>query len=109
MQAGKLRERLTLQRADTDQNRAGEEVAIWEDLAERWGAVETLGGRELAKAQQVVAEATTKVTLRYDSTTSTLSVMDRIAHGDRTLEINHVADPDGRRRCMICLCREAAS
>ena len=109
MEAGKLRHRITLQRMDTDENDVGEEVVIWETLATRWAQVETLSGREWLMAQQVAADVTTRVTMQWDSTTRALTVRDRIAHETRTLEINHIGDPDGTRGRIVALCKEVAA
>lgn len=68
MRAGKLRHRVTLLRLDdsardTFGDASGSYVTIADGL---WASIEPLSGSELWTAQQVRADVTHKVTLRYN-------------------------------------------
>jgi SPP1 family predicted phage head-tail adaptor len=70
-----------------------------------WGSVEPLTGRELLLAQQVSAEVTIRVTIRYDSG-NTVTPQHRIIIGSRTLEIVYVGNPEERDKQLILMCKE---
>ncbi len=83
---------------------AGQPLDAWTILETRWAEVRDLTGRRLWAAQQVHAEARTEVHMRW---TAAVTEGMRIEHGSRTLEIIGIpADPDGRRRELVCTCRE---
>lgn len=65
MKVGRLRHRLILQRrADTQVE--GEVVPGYEVLADdEWGSIEDVSGREFFAAQQVAAEITTRIVIRW--------------------------------------------
>lgn len=103
--AGKLRHRLAIVRP-SDPNQTddyGQPSTIPATVATVWGSVESLSGRELLLAQQVNAETTHRVTLRYrGDVTKDL----RILHRGSTLEIESVLDRSGRRIELELLCKE---
>jgi len=70
-----------------------------------WGKIQPLRGRELFLAQQVNAEITSKVTIRYYGTT-TVTPEHRVYFGARILEIITVINPDERNESLELLCKE---
>lgn len=52
MEAGKLRDRIELQRASVAIDSHGDQVKTWATLATVWGSVEPLSGREFLQASQ---------------------------------------------------------
>lgn len=97
MKAGKLRHRVTLQRAVTTADGHGDQVRTYSDLATVWADVEAIGGREFLSAQHVQADVTSRITLRARPGL-TLTPADRIVWGTRTFDIRHVIDMQGRSR-----------
>lgn len=68
-----------------------------------WGAIEMLRGDERVRAGRPEQAVTHRVTLRYrDGVTSAM----RLARGLRKFAIRSAADPDGRRRDLVCLVEE---
>jgi SPP1 family predicted phage head-tail adaptor len=65
MRAGLLRHRVQVQSPTGTQDEYGQAVLGWTTLGARWASVEPLMGREMWQAQQVQADTTHKVTLRY--------------------------------------------
>jgi len=64
MKVGRLRHRIVLQqRADLVID--GEVVPGWTDLAEVWASIEPVSGREYFAAQQVSAETSTRILIRW--------------------------------------------
>lgn len=107
MIAGKLRHRVYIQRATEAANTYGEMVKTWASIYRVWASVEPLTGRELERAQQVSAEATTRVKIRY---TDDVTVGDRILFGtydQRVFEINAIVNPDERNVELHLFCSEA--
>lgn len=65
MKVGRLRHRIILQQRSDAENAEGEVVPGWTDLAEVWGSIEPVSGREYFAAQQVNAEVTTRIVIRH--------------------------------------------
>ena len=104
MRAGRLRHRVTSQQpTEGAADSYGATADSWSDVVANVPAeVLTLSATEAFTAQQVEAEATVQVTLRYRSDLT--SAMRFVSDG-RTLPIISVI-PDVRHRELVCLCRE---
>ena len=63
--AGMLRKRIVIQQLNETQNAKGEPLATPATFATVWAAIEPLQGRELLAAQQVLADVTHRIRLRY--------------------------------------------
>ncbi|MCM3242691.1 phage head closure protein [Cytobacillus oceanisediminis] len=64
----KLNHRISIMRPpdpELDVDEAGQPLEAWVPVAETWAAIRTLRGRELSAAQQINAEITTEITIRY--------------------------------------------
>lgn len=104
MQAGELRNRITINTGATTPDAYGENLPAPTVFATVWAKVTQLSGRELYYAQQQQALATHKVTMRYYAgVTETMSIA---WQGGRTLNIVAVNDIDGRHRELELLCQE---
>ena len=106
LRIGSMRHRVTIMRPprpdETDE--MGQPITEWQPVETRWAEVRDMVGHRLWAAQQVHAEARTEVRMRW---TDKVRPGMRIVHGDRVLEIiGAPADPDGRRRELVCTCRE---
>lgn len=101
---GDLRHRLTIQKLEKVKDPvSGELKEEWTEFATVWGSVEDLAGREFFDAQQVNAEITTRVKIRY---LKGIKATMRIIYDDRVLEIAAPPmDPDGRKRELHLLCK----
>jgi len=106
MRAGKLRHRITLQRNNPTRNFIGDPVPHWEDYATVDAEVCPLKGREFFDAQQVNAELTTRVRLRW---LPGVKAEHRVKFNDRILEIaSPPINVDERNRELVLMCRELA-
>lgn len=65
MKSGRLRHYVMLQQRIESQNDMSEVVWTWEDVCPMWAEIAPLTGREFFAAQQVQAEATHNVTIRW--------------------------------------------
>lgn len=112
MQAGKLRDRVTIQRVKSAATLDAAGVvdlttsSNWETLASRWAEVVGAGGQERGESQRTAANITHKITLRWDDTTTTITPRERVVWNSKTLDITAVHEMDGKRRGVVLLCTE---
>jgi len=97
-----MRHRITLQSPSAELDATGQ-PASWNDVATVWAAVEPLRGREYFAAQQVNAETTTRIRIRYRA--GVTSAM-RGRYGSRTYDIVSVIDVDERHVELQLMCTE---
>lgn len=101
--AGKLRERVTVQQAAESRSAMGEVVQSWSTFAERWASVEGVSAREFLSSGQLQIEMSHRVRMRY---LPGLSASMRLRWRDRTLEIVSILE-HGNRTEHELLCQEA--
>ncbi|MCA9312662.1 MAG: phage head closure protein [Phycisphaerales bacterium] len=104
---GKLRHRVTVQRATEERDSYGQPVQTWSDIGRVWARIRPLSGREYIAARQVQADLTHEVTIRpFDG----LTPKDRLEftrnNSTRVLNIDSIADDEERGRFVILRCIE---
>ena len=100
--AGKLRERVTIQQATETRNALGETVQSWATVAERWASVDGLSSREVLLQGQQRTEVSHRVRMRYvDGMTGTMRLLWR----GRVLEISSLLEHANRSEHEL-LCTE---
>lgn len=100
---GRLRKRVQLQHLAKNQDGYGEMIPSYSTYATVWASIEPLQGRELEHAQQISAETSHRVKIRYNSNVVSEH---RVIYGDRTFEIESVINPDERNEMLILMCKE---
>jgi SPP1 family predicted phage head-tail adaptor len=108
MQAGLLRQRITIQQRSTTTDVGPGKTVAWTSLAASVPASVLPSTQRPTEAILAAAERATvfyDVHLRY---LSTVTPAHRIAWGTKTLQIHSVADVDGRRRELHLTCSEVA-
>jgi len=95
---GTKRHLLTLERRAEALDDFGEAALTYTELAKAWGSVEAVGSRERFDSQQVKAEISHRIKIRYSNLAATLTAADRITLGTRTFDIVTPIDKDGRLR-----------
>lgn len=111
MRAGRLRQRVAIQRRTGAESAFGEPTDTWTTLATVAAGIEPISGREYFAAQQVQSEVTHRVTIRYFAG---VNPKDRIVWTDpatdvaRYFDIRAVIDRDERHREMSLMCVEHA-
>jgi len=108
VQAGKLRERVTIQRETVTRDSFGAEVNPWKDVATVWASVrartiQSTGETFVATADQVLATISHTVRIRQRAG---LSPKMRLLWGNRVLQIEAISDPTGRKAEMLLQCQE---
>jgi len=86
-------------------NNTGEPVETWAEMAggEVWAAIEPLSGREYLAVQQIAADLSHRVVIRY---LAGVTPKHRVVHGSRTFDILMARNIEERGRFIELLCRE---
>lgn len=100
--AGKLRERVTIQQAAEARNALGETTLSWATFAERRASVEGVTAREALGAGQLEVSITHRVRLRY---VTGLTQQMRLIWRGRTLEIVSLLEHNNRSEYEL-ICQE---
>lgn len=103
MRAGELRHRVTIQQKSVTRDSFGAETVSWTDVAVVWAAIEPLQGREFFSAQQVNAEVTTRIRIRYRSG---ITPAMRVLFGSRAFDIQGIINIEERNRELHLMCKE---
>jgi SPP1 family predicted phage head-tail adaptor len=104
MQAGKLRHQITLEQNTGVEDTAGQVVDNWTPFATNlWASIRPLTGEEVLQAQQVQAEVTHEVKLRY---LAGVTPQLRVLFGARVFNILSVVNTDERNYELVLLCKE---
>ena len=106
MRIGPLRHRVAIQNASASQDEYGDDSARTFSTDETvWGSVEPLNGRELLNAQQVQAETTHRIRIRY---TTSVTAKSRLVWESRTFEVVSLIDSKEKKRMIELMCKEIA-
>lgn len=102
MEAGQLRERITLQQRTSAVAASGEDIYTWADFAEVFAFAEPLRGREFFAAVQAQSSVDVKFTIRWrNDIDSTMRVMWR----SQPYEIDSAPiNPKGARVWLELMC-----
>lgn len=100
---GALRRRLRIEAPQRSPDGGGGAVVDWQLVAEVWARIAPVSGRERAYAEQIAAEVSHRITIRYRGDVEPRM---RLCADDRVFAIEAVFDPDERRRRLVCLARE---
>jgi SPP1 family predicted phage head-tail adaptor len=103
--AGKLRDRITVQIASGTTNALGETVLAWSNSTSVWASVDGVSAREALAAGQQDTTITHKVRLRY---LPGLTQSMRFSWRSRTLEIVSLLE-HGNRSEHEAICQETVS
>ncbi len=103
MNIGKLRHRIEIQSLTTTDDDIGHPAKTYSTRDTVWALIRPLSGREKIAAEQVAAEITHKVTIRYYDS---ISPKCRIKFGGRYFDINFIGDYDERNEYMELMCTE---
>lgn len=103
MEAGKLRHLVRIQEPMSVANEFGEPEIAWADFATVSAEIRPLTGRERFAAQQVNAEVSHRITLRFLA--GVLATF-RVLFGVRAFDIQAVLNIEERNRELQLLCTE---
>lgn len=104
MEIGKLRHRITFQDSvPTPDGYKGSSEVTWTNFVTVWASVKPLTGREYFFSQQVKAEVTHRVKIRYRDD---ITVKMQILFGTRVFGIESIFDIEERHEVLEIFCRE---
>jgi len=104
IESGKLRHRIDILNAVTGQDSmGGQNAGAGSSFATVWASVEALSARELFAAQQLTAQVSHKVTIRW---LAGVQAKMTVSFDNRALQIVGVQNPDGRHKVLVLLCLE---
>ena len=103
MEIGKLRHRIELYSVTETQDNYGEVTKGYELATTVWASIKPLSGKELAHAQQVSAETSFKIVIRYNSAVTSEY---RLVFGSRTFEITGMLNGDEKGEYLVLMCSE---
>jgi len=103
MRAGALRERVIVQQASDSQDAIGTVTRTWTTFATVWAEIRPIRGGEGLAGDQVVADMTHTIRIRY---LAGLTPKMRILYGARVFEIQFAANLYERDREMELSCKE---
>lgn len=98
---GRLRHRLTLETRSRSPDGGGGAVSAWTPVAELWGAVEAVAGKEAVAADRVSGETACRIVIRHRDDVGPAM---RFRRGGEAFDIVAALDGDGRRRFLVCEC-----
>ena len=103
MRIGKLNRRIEILEFRKQRDEYGGEVGEWRGVKTVWASIVAVSGTEQLFAQQVTAEAVTKITMRF---LPWLTVLHRIRYGEKLYEIVGAIDADTAHTETIINCKE---
>jgi len=107
MTAGRLKKRVTLETyAETPDSFGDATVGNYTELARIWASVQPLRGRELAQFQQVHADISHRIVIRYSDKVSVITPKDRAVLGSRNFDIISVLNKREANRELELMCKE---
>lgn len=109
MRAGTLKHRVLFEQLSTGsptQNAGGEIESSWAAFKTLWASVSPLKGRELVAAQQISAEVTGVIKIRYNAL---VTASMRAVFEGRVYDILAVIDPEEAHREMWCYTKQGVS
>lgn len=101
MQAGKLRNRVTIQQIGTTQDEIGQTVTGWEDVATVSADIRYLNGIERLKADSSTSLAKASIRIRYREG---INAGMRIVHGTTAYNIAAVLPDVGKKQHVDLVC-----
>lgn len=101
LEAGRLDQRVTVQRRAAGVDAAGQPSGAWETVFDTWAAAEPLRGREFFAAAQIQAETTIRFRIRWRDG---VQPSDRVVWRSQAHEILSVIDPSGAAEQLELMC-----
>ena len=100
---GKRQKRVGIQTKQTVRDEAGGTIDTWVTGNTVWAHIAPASGKELFAGEQVKAEVTHKITMRFYSAMTTRK---RIIYGTRIFDVNFIKNIDERDCYQEMLCKE---
>lgn len=106
MDIARLNRRIDILEEQVTRDSFGGEDKKWIVKKTVWAYINPVSGTEYFKSQQVQAENTTTIKIRYNTS---VSVLNRIGYQDKQYEIIGIIDKDTDHKVKILNCKEIVS
>jgi len=103
MDIGRLNRRVDILEFVAIRDEFGGEDGTWQKVKTVWAYIKPSSGTEIFRAEQVNAENTTTITIRYNPY---VTVLNRVRYKNKTYEIIGVSDDNTDHEVMILNCKE---
>lgn len=103
MDAGLMRHKVTIQKLSQTQNEFGEPEKVWTPVVTVRASINAMSERDFLAGMAEQAEATHKVTIRYNKLVDRTM---RVVFGERVFSILHIRDPWEKHQEMVLTCKE---
>lgn len=100
---GAMRRLIVLEAPVETSDEAGGREQVFAPVASLWAALEPLGGQARLAGDRLELAASHRITLRWRDD---IDGAKRFRLGRRVFSLRAAADPDGRRRRLVCLVEE---
>lgn len=87
---------------ELDVDEAGQPLEKWVSVAETWASIRTLRGRELSAAQQINAEITSEIIIRYRTGIDRTM---KAVYGDEEFDFLYVIHKDYAKKELQIMCK----
>lgn len=103
--AGDLDRRIEIELGTKSRDASQDEIITWATAFKRWAGMKQSSGREFMGAAQVIRDADTVWTIRYDSESRTIAPEShRVRYGGAIFEIVGIAEAtEGRKDYLLLL------
>jgi len=106
MQAGDLRNRITIERLSAPtQDAFGEPIETWSEMLTRWADVTPLEGREFFQAQQTQTAVDHRIRIRYDAEAAQITPVMRVRYNAKLFDIQSVINHEERNEELHLMAR----
>ena len=102
MRAGRLDQRVTIERRQVGSGGLGQPSNTWVPLATVWASVEPLTGREFIQANTLQSPVAARVRMRY---MAGITTADRVVHRGKTYSLEAVIDARSAREELVLMCK----
>ncbi len=104
-----MRHRLTFEGRTSTADPAGGNVLGWSEVCTVWGSIAPVTGRELNAQNSILAEAETRIRVRWSPTIDVITPKNRITHDGNIYDILRVIHVRMEKQMVEFLCKSGAS
>lgn len=109
MSALKFNQRILVDRPTVTQGDNGGDVVGWLLVGEVWASIAPVGGREAARAGQIIASTETRIVIRWSPVMADIHATWRIRRGDVIYNISRVVNGNLSNREIELTCESGVN
>ncbi|WP_052140327.1 phage head closure protein [Janthinobacterium lividum] len=109
MSALKLNKRVFVDRPTVTQGDDGGDIAAWLLVGEVWASIAPVGGREAARAGQIIGSTETRIVIRWSPVMADINATWRIRRGDVIYNISRVVNGNLSNREIELTCESGVN